>query len=199
MAECPQCGGRTTYCGCRVSGGSTSREVIVARSPDIEEVVQAAIEAGYTVYRSTPDILLLDLDSPTAEKIYLDHMPIVQVMYGAMEIERWKSKGGENLHVVVKLNVELEIVTRLALQTMLGSDPLKELLSLKRVKEGQNEPCLLFKPAPKEVIEVVTAEFAPKGILFVWDHKGITGLTEERQASESAKCVETTKAATNSG
>lgn len=57
----------------------------------------------------------------------------------------WKSHGG-NTHVVLTLYRKLSPQARIALQAVLGSDPIRELLNLVRVENGCRDPIALFRP-----------------------------------------------------
>lgn len=60
--------------------------------------------------------------------------------------EAWRSRGG-NIHVMLTLGRDLDPITRIALQSMLGSDPMRELLNLRRVLCGADDPIALFRPS----------------------------------------------------
>lgn len=60
-------------------------------------------------------------------------------------IKSWKSSGG-NCHVEIELFEPLTAEIRIALQAILGSDPMRELSNLRRVKCGADDPVALFKP-----------------------------------------------------
>lgn len=60
-------------------------------------------------------------------------------------LRAWESRGG-NTHVVLTLDREYSDFERIAFQTMLGSDPVCELLNWKRVVDGSDNPITLFKP-----------------------------------------------------
>ena len=69
--------------------------------------------------------------------------------YSVSRAEGWRSKGG-NSHVLLTLSpgYELSIRDRITLQAMLGSDPIRELLNLRRVDAamGDHEACILLMP-----------------------------------------------------
>lgn len=111
-------------------------------SPDIEAVIRKARKV-FRVYRTSPTTLLLDLDNGT--EVYDKVLPVIAWLYGAKEKQRWKSRNG-NLHIEVTLRDRLPFEERVGLQAMLGSDPVREALSLKRAHEGQTEPSILFRP-----------------------------------------------------
>lgn len=62
-----------------------------------------------------------------------------------LSAEAWRSHGG-NIHVQLTMSQELDPRSRIAIQACLGSDPIRELLSLIRVENGCADPIALFKP-----------------------------------------------------
>lgn len=112
----------------------------------IEDVV-AKYKRQYHIYRSTNNHLLLDLDDEAAVHTYARNAPDVQDQWGPWaKIESWKSKSGKGTHVFVTLSKPLPAPVRYGLQLWLGSDPVREILSLKRLKDGETEPSILFRP-----------------------------------------------------
>jgi hypothetical protein len=109
-------------------------------------VVAKAIAEGFTVVRSDDTHLLLDLDSPAALAQYQRVLPLIEEKYGtAQQIQSWRSRGG-NTHVYIELEKPLDLRLRLMLQAALGSDGVKEVLSMVAVDNGVPEPSLLFMP-----------------------------------------------------
>lgn len=135
-----------------------SGEGAVGISTDIEGVIENAKAGEYgpvVVWQSAPKLLLCDLDSADAVGQFEEVLPIIESMYGVTKVDAWTSRGGHQ-HRVVYLKNAVGISTRLGLQAMLGSDGVKEALSLKRAMEGQKEPSILFKPKKvKNVIPVI--------------------------------------------
>lgn len=111
-------------------------------------------EAGFEVVHADECTLLLDLDGPDALVRYLDAIETVDAWLGAKEVGRWASKSGQpdHLHVILRLDVPLDVPTRLLLQACLGSDPQRELLSFVRFRNGVPEPTRLFKPSTPVVL-----------------------------------------------
>lgn len=113
-------------------------------SEDIQEVIRRN-EAKFTIYHSGPAQLLLDLDGPEALEKYEKVYPILKPIFGLAKLSQWKSRNG-NTHIVLTLSRRLNAEKRFLLQAALGSDLVKEALSLKRLDEGQDEPSILFRP-----------------------------------------------------
>lgn len=57
----------------------------------------------------------------------------------------WKSRNG-NIHINITLVSPFSDLERIVFQSILGSDPSRELLNWKRVKDGSKNPIALFRP-----------------------------------------------------
>jgi hypothetical protein len=62
--------------------------------------------------------------------------------------EAWRSEGG-NCHIMMTLRYDLDVMYRIALQSILGSDPMREFLNMRRVMCAADDPIALFKPPAK--------------------------------------------------
>lgn len=114
--------------------------------------VREAEKAGYKVVTGTPSTLLLDLDNVAAVNQYFKISEMLDEKNPDLiqEEEGWKSKSG-NIHMVLKLGQALDLLDRLFLQQLLGSDPKKGFLDAYRMQLGLTEPCRLFQPPGAEV------------------------------------------------
>jgi hypothetical protein len=108
--------------------------------------IAAAEESGLIVMRPDKTQLFLDLDTPAQMQQYESKREMVGRFFDFRETDRWVSKSGQGHHVVLTGPDGFSVEARIALQAALGSDPAKELLSIKRVKEGLIDPVLLFRP-----------------------------------------------------
>ena len=118
---------------------------------EFETVIKEKQREGITVIRSNPYQLLIDLDNKESIEIFHEMFSRLQDIYPVKSCEYWKSKSKKNYHVYIQLGINLSIEERIALQTILGSDKLREFLSLMRVRYLKiAEPSLLFRP--KDVI-----------------------------------------------
>lgn len=115
--------------------------------PDALAVTIATAEAaGLEVVKASGNTLLLDLDTDAAYEQYLRVLPTVEQYFGVVVGEEWRSKGG-NRHVRLRFVNEYEPYVRYALQAALGSDGVKEVLTLIRERNGCEAASILFKPA----------------------------------------------------
>jgi len=95
---------------------------------------------------ATPTTLLLDLDTDEQYRAFLRNLDVLRRETSlVVSYEELKSRSG-NRHVVVSLAEPLDITTRLLLQAVLGSDPVRELLSYLRARDNDPMPSLLFRP-----------------------------------------------------
>jgi hypothetical protein len=120
-----------------------------------EEVEQVADERGLIAFFCKDDELMVDEDTPLSPSLWT-----------AVESALWK--GGHhflrdelvttsvngNRHRYYKLEAPLDPTERLLLQACLGSDPLREILSLLRLKEGSEAVTVLFE-TPHEAARVI--------------------------------------------
>lgn len=118
---------------------------------EVDNCIRQAESEGFTVVRGGPCVLVLDLDTPAAWEQYARVLVIVKRYMDVTAVEEWNSKSG-NKHVRITLAEPWDITTRLLLQAALGSDGVKELLTVIRVWNGVDEPSMLFRPPNAEVI-----------------------------------------------
>jgi len=98
---------------------------------------------GFGVVLGDQHTLLLDLDGDRRpDPRVLDR---VEQLFGVKPVMTWASKSG-NLHMILETKENLGVETRIALQAILASDPVRELLALARWHNGVPEPVRLFKP-----------------------------------------------------
>ena len=88
--------------------------------------------------------LQLDLDTPEQEDQYRRMLPHVEDVYDIEEVIETPSKSGHT-HVRLFTAYPLSVEERISLQAILGSDPKKELCSLRRWLSGDELPILLFE------------------------------------------------------
>ena len=121
----------------------------------VEEFVKSkklAESRGLEVVHSTEDALLLDLDTGAQQDqfmVMLGRAKNIEGLKGLFEKERWVSKSGRGIHVVVQLPHSFSVTERLLLQACLGSDPMRELLGMFLERHGEANPIMLFKPKVK--------------------------------------------------
>lgn len=115
--------------------------------------IAEAKATGKTIIRGNFRQLLLDLDIPYSWAQFLRVKTVVFRYFEPVKIEHWDSQGG-NKHVLITLAKPLGFLERTLIQAALGSDGVKEFLTLLRHENGIVEPALLFRPANAKVQEL---------------------------------------------
>ena len=116
------------------------------KSFDHEALEQLAASHNCELIVAGQDQLVIDLDTPESIEQFNTMIPFVSANYMCERIEEWKSKSGKGEHRLITLELLLPRATKVALQTILGSDPKLELLNLKDIETGNSLPFCLFKP-----------------------------------------------------
>lgn len=60
-------------------------------------------------------------------------------------VEMWASKSGRT-HVLITYEKDIPAIERCLYQSLLGSDPIREMLNLRRIQHNVKNPIALFKP-----------------------------------------------------
>lgn len=117
----------------------------------VAATIAEAEKNGFMVMHGDDTTLLLDLDTKAASEQCARVLPTVLQYFNVIDTQEWKSKSG-NRHVKLTLGTPQPAYVRYALQAALGSDGVKEVLTLLREKSGCEEfSSLLFKPRRKLV------------------------------------------------
>lgn len=114
-------------------------------SDGYDAAVERALEAGHHVIKGDDYQLQLDLDDDQAVHRANSMMKMVSDLFGVMSVEDWRSKSGHT-HRLISLEKPLPVASRIALQAALGSDPRRELLGIRGLVAGVEDPNLLFRP-----------------------------------------------------
>lgn len=112
---------------------------------------EVAEKAGLVMFESDQQTLLLDLDEPDA----MAEVDVFERLLFSGKIEEeiltTRSNGG-NTHVYIRLKYKTPSIKRIVMQASLGSDGLRELLSLERVNQKvARNPSVLFETAEEAV------------------------------------------------
>lgn len=98
---------------------------------------------------ANPRMLQLDLDTHAALKLFLQQLPWFScIMHESKQelraVSLTRSRGG-NWHAEIRLSKPLPVITRIALQAVMGSDRARELCNLERVFFKSSHPILFLK------------------------------------------------------
>lgn len=113
---------------------------------------QQANVAGLRVVTPKPNELQIDIDSFHQMAVFGRNRIILERYLRIKECFIWPSPSGEEGHFHVRVVLEKPITSpleRIALQAILGSDPVRELFSYARWKRGDQEPTILFEKRRK--------------------------------------------------
>lgn len=116
---------------------------------DLNDVARAK---NCSVVFPEPNQIQLDIDSYDRLQVYRGMFAAMGDFISIPEPEFQSSKsGGSHYHVTVTFPVDLNEWQRIALQAILGSDPMRELLNaLRLMLRGKSESCL-FVPNQKHL------------------------------------------------
>lgn len=135
---------------------NTDRQHSTVGQRSKEEAVKIAEEKDLEAFFPLEDEVFLDIDS----KEYAPRQAVIEALFNAGEENSiavmdelvTTSKSG-NKHVYLRLNRKLSPLTRLVLQAVLGSDPVKEALTLLRIRAGGTGAVALFE-TPQQAARV---------------------------------------------
>jgi DNA-binding Lrp family transcriptional regulator len=130
--------------------GTDSLEGGVEYTLDNENFLKQIEARGeFEIVKSNDYLILLDLDSEEAYQRYKTMFKKLSEYFRLEEngVEEYFSVSGPpKRHVVIITEDRLTKYQRIALQAILGSDPMREFYSLMRVKESIQNPIFLLKP-----------------------------------------------------
>lgn len=121
----------------------------------------------YEIVVAKEDQLQIDYDFPDIPKhfyVVLDMMERAGIAGG----HAWEKSSSGNVHCVVQLKAPMSEVERVAWQAAFGSDPMREALTLMRIRRGVKNPILLFMRKDHQM-EVVPEK--PSGFRKFQDHE----------------------------
>ena len=129
-----------------------------------EESRRRAQERGLTVRTAGSQEIFLDLDTPESRRRFYAMLPILQKNF---KVKNWFAEysSSRNIHVTINMDEYILQDARLALQAILGSDPVKEMLTLRRSMDNIQGAVMLFRtPVPESATAMMVAEAAEYGL-----------------------------------
>lgn len=112
--------------------------------PDV--AIEAAKAAGHEIVLPSPNTLLLDLDTPESLDRYEALRDTFFERFKLEEKSRWRSNSNIGWHVVVEMEEASGSYFIVAMQAILGSDPVREILSMERIENNVEPYGFLIKP-----------------------------------------------------
>jgi len=111
-----------------------------------QDYINRMVVQGYKIVIPEPNEIQIDIDSRYQERIFREQLEILHREFGDLEVIETESKGGPpGKHFRIFFVRELSALERIAYQAALGSDPMRELLSIFRLERGDTEPSLLVE------------------------------------------------------
>ena len=101
-----------------------------------EKINQRLIAGEYQVF-SKPWLLTIDLDSEEELAVFQVRLESFKTTIGYDQWFSIKSPSGRGYHVYVLLKSDYGVAERISMQTALGSDPIRELLSIYKFVKGE--------------------------------------------------------------
>lgn len=103
-------------------------------------------ELGYEVITPAVDQLLVDIDDQESLDRFYKIIDRIAIDYPSIRFIVTASNSGlPHAHAVVRMPWAITDVERIAWQAILGSDPIREFLSLKRVYNNESPATLLVR------------------------------------------------------
>lgn len=123
------------------------RAAYVAYGEDTIESAYAKAKAlGRVVLVPAANELFVDIDNESSLSMFMENISRLRV--DSYVVRPSPSREQNRLHITVTLTHEISALERIALQAMLGSDPVREMLSWKRLQRGVSDPTLFFEVLP---------------------------------------------------
>jgi hypothetical protein len=117
-------------------------------APNSERAFQEAKLLGLEVVLPKANELQIDIDTPEDREVFNHHFGILQKYEQAEIIRDEPSKsGGDKRHITVELGRDISNLERILLQSVLGSDRKREILSWVQYCNGDEHPTLFLEKA----------------------------------------------------
>jgi hypothetical protein len=117
-------------------------------APNSDRAFQEAKILGLEVVLPKPNQLQIDIDSTEDMDVFNIHFGILLKYEQAVIVRDEPSKsGGEKRHITVDLGRDISNVERILLQSVLGSDRKREILSWVQHCKGDAHPTLFLEKA----------------------------------------------------
>lgn len=113
---------------------------------DREEYIKRMMVEGYRVVLPEPNEVFIDIDTEDDYQLFLDQFKLILRDIGVVNKREHTSRNGlPGRHITLTMAFAMTDVERIALQSVLGSDPKRELLSMVRLIRGDKHPTLFVE------------------------------------------------------
>lgn len=110
-----------------------------------EHYISRMEEEGNKIVYPKENELQIDIDSDLQYAIYQAQMVVMYREFSLDVVETVSRNGLPGRHITITLPFEVSDIERIAFQAALGSDPLRELLSIFRHQRGDDYPTLFVE------------------------------------------------------
>ncbi len=110
----------------------------------LKKLEEAGIDDQYTIFVADGYTIQVDIDNKADFKTFCKHLKILQTVVDFESAYYTVSKSGR-IHVTLKTLSHQSVVKKIAIQSILGSDRLRELMNFKNVKEHHINPILFVE------------------------------------------------------
>lgn len=115
-----------------------------------EEFIKRIEDEGFKVVYPKSNELFIDIDSEKQLETFNSHFNRLHNEFNDMKRIYYPSKSGfPRTHIIVTMPFNMSNLERIAWQAVLGSDPVRELLSMIRLTNGLEHPTLFCEPKEK--------------------------------------------------
>lgn len=109
-----------------------------------QKIIKEGLEGKYEVMIAEDNMLQIDCDTIEDVKFCMKRLMILTKVIKVDGYKITKSKSG-NRHVIIKLDKSYNIYERIAMQACLGSDRMREILSLANYMKDHKNPIVLIE------------------------------------------------------
>jgi hypothetical protein len=139
-----------------LSGSSDRHDNYNDGDDTLESAHEKARTLGRVVVYPKPNELFVDIDCEAAMRRFVR---VVAYMSGVTYAVRPSPSGRPGrYHVTVTMTGNVSPLERIALQAMLGSDPVREVLSWRRLQNGIETPTIFFEQTAASVVTSINAK-----------------------------------------
>ncbi len=111
-----------------------------------EDFVKRAERKGLKIVYPKPNQLQIDIDTDDQYKTF-QRMEVALYKYFGIKnkVETVSGNGLPGRHITLDLGYDIDDMERILLQSVMGSDPMRELLSYIRIKSGHEHPTVFLE------------------------------------------------------
>ena len=120
--------------------------------PNSQRAIDEALQFGLSVVFPKDNELQLDIDNEHSFQLYMKQADILKKYIGVEGYKVEPSRSGlPKLHITITLSRTVSTLERLALQAMMGSDRVRELLGFVQYLNNDPHPVLFLEKGPKPI------------------------------------------------